>query len=112
MYAENKFPNIIVYIDDDETINTFDEFLAGVFNSAPDSIEFVNEGFEIALGNAYAVYEFTAFNQTDGIPYVFTYVLRHEDWGKLLKDKQLELEPYIWNELKDMPNWLRPEWAA
>lgn len=109
MYSENDNSNgnVTVYLDD-EHYERFIDALCDVFNSFSDPMEFVNEGFEIYLGNAYAQYEFTAL--VDG--FVYTYCFGPNEYDELKANRQVTLEPLSWNELSDMPEWIRPEWAA
>ena len=108
MYAEQEGNVITIALDEEgEHYDTILDALVCVFNCIPDSIEFINEGAECCLGNSYAQYEFTAF--LDGLIYSFAF--GPNEYYELRDNGTVELVPFGWNELEDMPEWIRPEWA-
>lgn len=110
MYTEKELNtgNVTVYLDEDDHYDRYLDVLCDVFNSFSDPLEFINEGYEVYLGNDYACHEFTAL--VDG--FVYTYQFGPIEHDELMAKRQVTLEPLRWNELSDMPEWIRPEWAA
>ena len=106
MYAEQKGSGYTIHLEDEEYTSYFDA-LVDVYNCIPDSIEFINEGAECCLGNDYAQHEFTAF--VEGLVYSFAF--GPNEYYELRDKGMVELAPFGWNELADMPDWIRPEWA-
>ena len=108
MYTEtNKYNDIVVHLEEGEKFDTLEDALCAVFHTVDDSIDVLNEGFPICLGNSYARYEFTAF--VDGL--VFTFSFGPSDYRELCNEGKTTLFHQFWNELSDMPDWIRPEWA-
>ena len=108
MFTENTHPTITVTLEDGDSYNGETDAFVDVFNSVSDSIEITNDGFPVYLGNSYAQYEFTAYNDGE----IFTYAFGPHEFSRLMEDREVILAPSPWNYLPDMPDFIRPAWAV
>ena len=107
MYAWNDYPNIVIELDDSENFFTGEdlgeEIISAVANSGSvDFLELVNEGCPVCLGNAYAVYEFLAYQQ--GV--VYQYAVRPNESETLQVTGTVALQPFPYNDLDTIAEYL------
>jgi len=99
MYTENDYPNIHIWLDEDDSKVTEADVLAGLANGGSvDFVNITNEGYPVYLGNSYARYEFVALN--DGL--VFTYPMGPIEVDELNEKRELVVEPFGWNDIDEV----------
>lgn len=99
MYTYNESPNIIIELDDGETIPEgmsernipldYGTCIEAIAYGATDFVELCNEGEPVCYGNAYAAYEFTAYMDGELRYFVFG----PNEMQELKESRRVALEP-------------------
>lgn len=98
MWFENKGTYIIAHKDENDARVHCEELLEAMANSINITFdEILNEGFPIALGNTFFVFDFTAY--ADG--YKFQYVISANETAELNENGFCIITPYPFVDLEN-----------